>query len=416
MHEMTAGYRIGRANEQRGGSRVSAGGLALTLELHSDIDAHAPLWDEITAAGARASIFQSHGWLSAWTRTAAAQSGETALVVTARCADGRLQMLLPLGITRVAGQPVAGFLGQSHSNYGLALVEPQFAERLTAADVRGLFRAIARTVQLTAVRLDRQPASWNGRPNPFAAGGIVSANDSHVLPMTQPFDEFFAERFSARTRSTLRRKARKLSGLGGYRISPASDAARRMELIALFLAAKSRQLRDGGIPDVFGDPGVVAFYRALAGQPPGSPQAIEITALEAGGMIGAIALTIDEGDRRYLLNTALLDENLRESSPGLLLLTGDIEDACAAGRTHYDFGPGAAAYKSAWAPEVVPLVTSIFPISSAGAPLAAWMTAAAIAKRTIKRNPKLWSLARDTRRSLFGTGLNGAGNGALPPR
>ncbi|MEQ1711369.1 MAG: GNAT family N-acetyltransferase, partial [Hyphomicrobium sp.] len=361
--------------------------------------------------------FQSHDWLSAWAKTAAAQSGETALIVSARSADGRLQVLLPLGITRVAGQPVAGFLGQSHANYGLALVEPQIAERLTAADVRGLFRAIAGSVQLTAVRLDRQPAIWNGRPNPFAtAGGIVSANDSHVLPMTQPFDEMVAGRFSARTRSTLRRKARKLAGLGGYRITQAGDTARRMELIALFLAAKSRQLRDGGIPDVFGDPGVVAFYRALAGQTPGSPQGIMITALEAGGMIGAIALTIDDGDRRYLLNAALMDENLRESSPGLLLLTGDIEDACAAGRTHYDLGPGAAAYKSAWTPELIPLVTTIFPLSSAGAPLTAWMTAAALAKRTIKRNPTLWSLARNSRRSLFGTGMIGAGNGALRPR
>lgn len=326
-------------------------------------------------------------------------------------------MLLPLGVTRVAGQPVVGFLGQSHGNYGLALVEPQLSVRLTATDVRAVFHAIARSVPLAAVHLDRQPATWNGRPNPFAdAGGLISANDSHVLTMTPSFDAIYASRFSARTRSTLRRKARKLAELGGYRVVVARDPSWRKELIARFLAAKSRQLRDGGIPDVFGSPGLVAFYQAIASQPEGSSPWIEITAIEAGGMIGAIALTIDESDRRYLLNTALVEDSLRDSSPGLQLLTGDIEGACAARRTHYDFGPGAAAYKSAWAPDVVPLVTTIFPLSSLGAPIAAWMTAAALAKRTIKRNPVLWSLARDTRRRLFrSSGQAGAGS-PEPPR
>mgnify|MGYP000324202965 CR=1 FL=1 len=384
---------------------TSAAGLALTLDIHDDLDHIAPYWDEIAATGARASVFQSYGWLSAWARTAAAISGELPLIVTARCPQGRLRMLLPLGLERVGGQTVAGFLGQSHANYGLALLDPQFSDRLSSHDVRNLFRAIAEIVPIAAVRLDRQPASWLGRPNPFAlTGGIVSANDSHVLGLQFPFDELYASRFSARTRSTLRRKARKAAGLGKYSLSEAADAAQRCHWTSTFLAAKSRQLREGGATDIFNDPALIAFYRTLARRSHRTDPQISISALEAGGQIGAIALTIDDGGRRYLLNTALVSDTLRDCSPGLLLLTESIASATAAGCTAYDFGPGDAAYKLAWAPEVVPLVTTVLPLRVSGLPAASFMTAAAVAKRTIKRNPGLWSLAQLTRRRLFGAG------------
>lgn len=405
MQETIAQDLVLPARERSKRAVVRAAGHTLALDFHDDLDKIASYWDEIAATGARASVFQSFGWLSAWTNTAAAISGEAPLIVSARCAQGRLRMLLPLGLERVAGQTVAGFLGQAHANYGLALLDPEISPSLTTADVRGLFHAIAQTVPIAAVRLDRQPATWLGQPNPFArAGGLVSANDSHVLALRMPFDDLYADRFSTRTRSTLRRKARKAADLGGFRIAEARDDAQRLDWMATFLQSKSRQLREGGIGDLFGDPALIAFYRSLATRPQTAAPRISISAFEAAGEIGAIALTVDDGHCRYLLNTALVSEGLRDCSPGLLLLTDSIASAAAAGCTDYDFGPGAAAYKTAWAPEVLPLVTTIFPLSASGVPIASWMSAAAIAKRTIKRNPALWSMARRTRRRLFGDG------------
>lgn len=409
MQETIAQDRALPARARRDRTVVRAAGLVLSIDLHDDIAAIAPFWDEIAATGARASVFQSFGWLSSWSRTAAAISGETPLVVTARCAEGRLRLLLPLGLEHAGGVTVAGFLGQSHANYGMALVDPALAPGLSRSVVRHLFHAIARDTPIAAVCLDRQPATWLGRPNPFAlAGGLVSANDSHVLTLRTPFDDLYAARFSARTRSTLRRKARKVSSLGGYRMSDARDAAQRLDWTSRFLEAKSRQLRNGGIADLFGDPALIAFYRSLAALPETAAPRVGISALEAGGEVGAIALTIDDGDRRYLLNTALVSDGLREWSPGLLLLTDCIASAATAGLTHYDFGPGAATYKSAWAPDVVPLMTTILPLRATGLPVAGWITAAALAKRTIKRNPALWALARQTRRRLFGAGAHQA--------
>lgn len=403
MQETIADDRVSPARDRRRASVLHTSSLTLTLGFHDDIDAIAPFWDEIAATGARASVFQSHGWLSAWAQTAAAVSGEQPLVVTARCAGGRLRMLLPLGLMRTAGVTIAGFLGQSHANYGLALVEPQLSACLIRSDIRRLFREIARVSAIDAVILDRQPATWNGRPSPFAAaGGLISANDSHVLRLRMPFEGLYAERFSARTRSTLRRKARRLAELGSYRLSEARDGAQRLAWTELFLDSKSRQLRDGGIADIFADPALRAFYRHLAARPDGSRPRLSISAIEAGGSVGALILAIDDGDCRYLLNTALAAGSLREYSPGLLLLTDDIATAAAARIAHYDFGPGAAAYKAAWAPDVIPLVTTVIPVSAAGLPFAAWTTATALAKRTIKRNPSLWSLTRQARRHLFG--------------
>lgn len=403
MQELTAGRYFARAAAPRDAPVIEIAGQAVTLEFHHKLDGLAPLWDEIALSGAEASVFQSYDWLVTWARTAAAASNERPLIVVARATGGELKLVLPLGIETVAGLPVAGFLGQSHASYGLALIEPDFAARMNSAGIRALFNAVARRVPIAAVRLDHQPATWNGRPNPFAVGNTwVSANDSYVLALDGRFSDLYAGLFSARTRQTLRRKWKRLGDLGGLRTRHASNAADRTRLLETFLAAKSQQLREGGIGDLFSDPGIVAFYRELAEVKIGGTYVLDICSIEAGGEIGAIVLLVSHRGRRYLLNTALCSPRLRDGSPGLQLLTRDIEHADTTGLESYDFGPGAAAYKSAWNPQSVPLLTRVFPITAAGAPLVAHMTATVVVKRTIKRNPAIWQFARNLRRNLFG--------------
>lgn len=387
-------------------NRVAIGRLELTLDVHASLDGLEPLWHEIAAAGAKASVFQSHAWLATWARTAGRHAGEAPLVVAARDAVGRLCLLLPLGVRRhtPARLAVAGFLGQSHASYGLPLIAPTLAEALGPADVGKLFTAIARSTEIDAVNLERQPAYWGGRVNPFAAeGGIVSANDSYVLVLDRDFAGLHERLFSSRTRSTLRRKIRRLESLDGHRIGAVEHGADRHRLVDVFLAAKSRQLRESGAPDIFADPGIASFYRALLDLPRESALRLEVVAVEAAGETGAVSLMVEEDGRRYLLNTALVAPGLRDVSPGLILLTRDIESASARGCGAYDFGPGAADYKHAWQPDPVPLVTTVLPLSAAGYALAALMSSTVAAKRTIKRTPALWSAARALRRGLFGS-------------
>ncbi len=404
MFGADAVHRVTQARARLLPEAVTLGERAVTLGVYRTLDGLAPLWNEIERTGARASVFQSHGWLAAWERTAAREDGEVPLVVTARDCGQKLRLILPLGVTSrtPARLAVAGFLGQGHANYGLPLVDPAVAGSIRAGEIRRLLAAVARGSDLDAASLERQPAHWDGRPNPFAAGGIVSANDSYVLPLEADFAALHARLFSSRTRSTLRRKTRRLAGHRGFRHGPAVEPEQRTRLLDAFLATKGRQLREGGIADIFAAPGLAAFYREILAHRCGTLPPLEIVAIEAEDGIGAIALLIEADGRRYLLNTALGSGPLRDASPGLVLLTGDIERAATRGCHAYDFGPGAAAYKAAWQPEPVPLVTTLVPLSTRGVPLVTAMAAALYVKRTIKRTPLLWSMARALRRGAFG--------------
>lgn len=403
MHELTADCRLMPADDALPQVVAGLGGRSLALGTHDTLDGLERLWEEIAAEGAEASVFQSHRWLSIWSATAARHAGERPLIVTGRSADRRLQMVLPLGIKRRFGLNVAGFLGQSHANYGLGFLAPDLAATMTDADIVALFRAIARLTPIDAVHLDHQPAAWNGVRNPFVTSdAMVSANDSHVLPLEQDFSTLHARLFSSKTRSTMRRKERRLNELGGCHLGKAKESIERLHLIESFMAAKSRQLREAGISDLFSEPGLRQFYHALARQPEGITPQIDVIALAAAGDVGAVAVMADDGRRRYLLNTALTSQRMRDLSPGQILLTNDIAQACAAGTSAYDFGPGSAAYKSAWAPRRVPLMTTLLALTPAGLPLVTAMRAKDRLKRLIKRTPALWHVAQRLRRTLRG--------------
>lgn len=401
----TADRHVAAPADRPGEAGCDIGGERLRLDYHHEIDDLAALFGEMAVAGARASVFQTHHWLSCWVRHVSGPRDERPLIVEGRGADGRLLCLLPLGVERVAGVSVAGYLGQSHANYGLPLLAPDFAERLKPRDVRALFARIARSHRLAAVRLDHQPADWLGCRNPFLIdGSLLSANDAHVLCLSGGFASLYEAAYSARSRATIRRKSRKLAALGGFTCGRVAGAADGQRFIDVFLAAKSRQLRDGGIRDPFGDPAIAAFYRALADERSGSAVALDVACIQAGGAVGAVALQIEHDNRRYLLNSALCSEALRDGSPGQQLLLMDIEQAAARACATYDFGPGDAAYKAAWHPQRVPLYTTIMTTSAAGIPATALMTASVLVKRSIKRTPALWRFARSLRGQVFGGG------------
>ncbi len=377
-------------------------GLGLTLEVYDRLDGLAPLWHEISAS-APPSLFQSHPWLEAWAQTAAPAQGEYPLVAVFRGTDGQLRLLLPLGVRRVLGVTVAQFLAQAHANYNVALMERGFQETACPADISALLGSLAEARAIAAFHFDKQPERWNGLPNPFAGWWAQAcANDSYVLALDRDFETIAARLFSKRTRSMLRRKARKLASGGEVAFTTVTGADARRRLLGDFFAYKGRQLAEQGAGNIFAQPGVADFYEGLLDLPVSVSGRLEVRTLDVGDSAVAIALTAAHAGRRYLLNMALAPHAPRDCSPGALLLHHDIEQACRDGCVAYDFGPGAAAYKTAWQPDTLPLKTSTAAMSPAGLPAAAMLASAALAKRLIKRSPTAWSLTTGLRRRMRG--------------
>jgi len=66
----------------------------------------------------------------------------------------------------------------------------------------------------------------------------------------------------------------------------------------------------------------------------------------------------------------------------------------------FDFGAGSAAYKIGWTDETTPLFSTIRANTIAALVLAGFKMAAAMAKRFVKRHPKLQALAFMLRRAV----------------
>lgn len=348
-------------------------------------------WERL-GASARFSPFQSWTWLDAWCAIAAPALGERPVIVIGRDDAGVARVILPLGVTRRLGLAALGWLGQSHANYAMGLIAPELAMRLEPAEARALLVRIARAVGADVVHLARQPATWDGIANPFVAFSATrDVNDSYVVALEPDFAAQEAHLFSARTRAGLRRKERKLAGMGEVQF--VSGRERAPTLIESFLAQKRDQLEDAGVASDFDRPAICDVYREMV-----RSGGVDIHALCVGGEAAATVVAATHQRRVYMLNTSIAAGRVREASPGALLIRHHVAMAAAGAATHYDFGPGEAAYKRDWEPVVVALKTTAFAVTARGAALAAVLGAVRAAKRTVKRTPVLWSLAKRVRR------------------
>jgi CelD/BcsL family acetyltransferase involved in cellulose biosynthesis len=349
-----------------------------------------------------ATLFQTSAWLSAWTRVAAAAHDETPVIAIGRRSDGRIGMILPLALTRRLGRPTLTWLGQSHLNYAMPLYAADVMARAQPSDMAALIRRIAADVGADAIFLTDQPLSWQGRSNPLAAAaGSGGINDSFSLALDADFDTQYKVLFSSKTRSQLRRKSRRLADIGAVEVGTAATTDERLHLLETFFAMKRGQLAEQGAANPFQVPAIQAFYRDLATHPSTDKAALEITSLAVSGRIAAIALAMRHGDTCYMLNTAFAaDEDLRDASPGKLLIHDHVAASHRAGARTYDFGPGDAAYKADWHATTVPLATLTLGITTTGRLIAAALTATHRTKRAIKRSPRLWHAAQTLRRML----------------
>ena len=379
--------RLGRA----GDAPLRFAGLAISVT--DDLDGFQADWEALGTT-ARFSAFQSWAWLEAWCVIAAPAIGERPVIVIGRDDAGSPRLILPLGVTRRLGLKALGWLGQSHANYGMGIIAPDLAPRLEPAQVQALLARVARMAGADVVHLARQPSVWDAIANPFAAlAATRDVNDSYILALEPDFAAQEAGLFSARTRAGLRRKERKLAGFGEVRVL--SGSARAEALIESFLAQKRGQLAEAGVASDFDRPAICDVYRAMA-----RAGILDVHALSVSGEPAATVVAARHQGRVYMLNTSLAEGRVREASPGALLIRHHVETAASGGATHYDFGPGDAPYKRDWEPKVVALTTTVLAVTARGAALAAALGAVQATKRTIKRTPVLWSLAKRVRRLI----------------
>jgi CelD/BcsL family acetyltransferase involved in cellulose biosynthesis len=248
--------------------------------------------------------------------------------------DGSAAGYFPFEVGRGgAGRPV----GRPFSDYhGVVLDDP------ATLDPRELVRACG----LSTWSFDHLPSGMT----PFAPYAFADARSPSV-DLSGGFEAYLAGR---RRRSDVRgalRRARKLAReVGPMRFVAHTDAP---ELFAQTIEWKRRQYAATGVRDVLGDAGRELVAHVYAARSAGF--ACVLSTLYAGDVVAGLHLALRSGPVWHSWFPAF-NPDLRQYSPGLVLMLELARAAPALGIREIDLGKGDARYKQALATGSVPLL------------------------------------------------------------
>ena len=391
---------ISTANSPAGA--LSVGHMRLSARLFDHISKAESIWREMEKAP-HVSLHQSFDWCTAW-----AQMPGVKTMAALVSLDGRPAVLFPFEIVHKSGLRIARLIGTAHSNFNSPIYSAGFlaeCDQLMVDELVDTLTALAIPADLIVIDKLRPSVGDIAQPL-LCLPHVTSQNPSFQLPLLGDFAETLAQVNAKRRRKKFRVSERRLEEFGGYRQVEASDDASAQWLLENFLAQKSLRLKEQGLPDVFGAPGVantlarLTNFSANAGNPVIKLFGIElIDGLkdgQRGKLISVAGLTEKQGHIICQFGS-VDDRTVPEASAGELLFYLMIEQMNQAGGHVFDFGVGDQRYKRSWCPVMTEHCDVFIPLNMRGSLLGLVQSTIVRTKRFIKNSPRLRSVANRIR-------------------
>jgi CelD/BcsL family acetyltransferase involved in cellulose biosynthesis len=351
-----------------------------------------PVWRQLERSG-HLTPYQSEAWVNAWAETLGRAEGAEVRALIVSDSAGQPLGLLPLALTRRFGITIARMPGGKHANFAM----PVLAKGAPGdpAAWRGALLDAGRMAGIDLFALDAVPTRYEGVDNPLAACcGVPALSHAYSARLAPDLETFLKARMSGESRKKLRAKERKLAYLGTLSHEVASDDAAINGALTAFLAQKSARFRAQGIADPFESAAAQAFLARAATGVPTAPGRLHLHVLRIDARIVAVFGVVRAGGRASAMFTSFdPDPAIARFSPGEVLLATMIGAFCAEGLTTFDLGVGDGAYKRDYCETVETLTDVRLPVTALGALGAAGLGGLAAAKRAIKANPRLMTLA-----------------------
>ncbi|MBA8838449.1 GNAT family N-acetyltransferase [Ochrobactrum sp. RH2CCR150] len=372
-----------------------AGSATLTERIISDFSEIERLWATVPALHGAP---QSFDWIDCWHRCV----NSDCFVAGIFDAD-RPVFLLPLEVIRQNGMRIARYPGGNHANGNFPWLNRAQASSVSRKALERLVAIIRKErPDIDALSLTRQLEAVDDIDNPlFALGQKRNPNPVLMVALDGGFDAVLDRTNRRRRLKKHRQHERRYEEAGGWRIEKPRTRAESDQVLDLYFAMKAGRFRQMGITDPFADKAVQTFFKALYGQALAAPAPLcELRFLEVGGIIRSIVgknLT-DSGPTAEF--AAIADDDMAHASPGEFLFFEDIKRCCDAGYAAYSFGVGDEPYKRDWCDIELEIFDTVLPLSAKGRLFVALQSTRSAIASTIKRNPRLWRLAKRIRAKL----------------
>lgn len=345
---------------------------------------------------ARASPFQTQGWLRAWLSNAEEACAFRLIEIMDETGSG---FLLPVSIRDRGGLHLAVKPGSAHASFSV-MGQIGRPDTLPPGGLGHALGRLAREAGIDAFLLADCPEMWRGASNPLLALPNHTAPDRGAhLTLDTDAESILHRLLDREARKKLRYKRTKLGEMGRLEARWASPDEAPAALNA-FLGWKSRQFAALGQHDPFADTDIRGFLvRATSSDPP---------------LIRLFQLTLDdkpiallggaESDRHFSGMFTAYDPSPRISrfSPGEVMLADLIADLASAGIKGFDLGVGDSRYKARYCPEDLSLRDCVLPVTAFGAVAVPIWRMGRRFKAFVKKHPRLLDYARRIKRVLPG--------------
>ncbi len=294
-------------------------------------------WTTLLARSAQPSqVFQAFNWNWHWCRHYVAQPGRrgTQLAIVTGRRDGRLDLILPLAVARVAGLRQLSWMGEPVSQYGDLIAAPEAADTTTLAAAFAF--AVATTgadvANLRKVRADALVAPMLA----LRQSSITATEEAPFMSLASAPDyETYESRHPSKRRKNRRRHMRRLEERGTVAFEQQSGTDAAAQLADYAIRLKRAQLKGkGGVAPTLADPRFAAFF-ADAAHGRGRPVGCQVMALRSGNEITAMQIVLDHGARRFL-HVAVFAGKFEKCGVGGLLLEHAILNCFASGIATFD--------------------------------------------------------------------------------
>jgi len=388
---------VGAVTPPSGARILPDSGEALSLTVAPSLDALAADWQALQER-APVSPYQTFDLAESWVRHAPEAAGFEVRIGVLRDAGDEVVMILPFGLVRRLGTTVGVYLGGSHFNVNMPLVDPSL--RLGPDAVIRIFDAYCRMTGADLLHLGNQPVEWRNAEHPFLCMPHYGAPDDNrfINVAHGDYETYFANQLTRKMRSQLRRKAMKFADAGVVSARRATTPEDVESFLTAFLDQKSKRLAAQGFDDTFALPGVKEFLLEAALSGLSGTGGMELRVFEVDGYPLSVRGGVRHGDHHSLMLQSFDDHNaLSKYSPGECLLAEVLINNCKHGVTSFDFGVGDGRFKKVWSNGVVELFNLTHGASKKGQLHASLIRLTEAATRYIKRNPRLFSAVQEAR-------------------
>jgi CelD/BcsL family acetyltransferase involved in cellulose biosynthesis len=347
--------------------------------------------------GAVLSPAQSFAWVSAWV----AQTRPDFLV--ARLALEQSNVLaVALEVTQSGLCRVARFVSGRHANGNFPPVARKGLRNVTPDDLLDVLATAIRRARpdIDMLAFERMAERLDGQENPLLClPHSPSANLSLAVDLAGGFDALLGRVSGKRKRKKHRSQARKFEAAGGFRLVEAKTSTEANALLDAFFVMKEERFRKMGVANVFGEPAVQSFFRALFADALKTKEpAFTLHGLEVGGKLRAVTGSSRTSRRLICEFGSIAEDDLAHTSPGDFLFFENIREACERGFDIYDFSVGDEPYKRLWCDLETTQFDVFIPLSAKGRLLAGAMRGASRLKSFVKNRPIVWRVAKALRK------------------